>query len=65
VVLDAEVAESGVAPEEIRARIARTLSVMRAAIDEGLRGEVRSPPASPAGARAGSGRTARACWGRA
>jgi L-serine dehydratase len=42
VVLDAEVAESGAAPEEIRARIARTLTVMRAAIDEGLRGEVRS-----------------------
>jgi L-serine dehydratase len=42
VVLDAEAAESGVAPEEIRARIARTLTVMRAAIDEGLRGEVRS-----------------------
>jgi L-serine dehydratase len=42
VVLDAEAAESGVAPEEVRARIARTLTVMRAAIDEGLRGEVRS-----------------------
>jgi L-serine dehydratase len=42
VVLDAEAAESGVAPEEIRDRIARTLTVMRAAIDEGLRGEVRS-----------------------
>jgi L-serine dehydratase len=42
VVLDAEVAESGATEEEVRARIARTLSVMRAAIDEGLRGEVRS-----------------------
>jgi L-serine dehydratase len=42
VVLEAESAESGVPPEQIRARIARTLQVMRAAIDEGLKGEVRS-----------------------
>jgi L-serine dehydratase len=42
VVLDAEVAESGATEAEVRARIARTLSVMRAAIEEGLRGEVRS-----------------------
>jgi L-serine dehydratase len=42
VVLDAETAESGATEEEVRARIARTLSVMRAAIEEGLRGEVRS-----------------------
>ncbi|HKP75376.1 MAG TPA: L-serine ammonia-lyase, iron-sulfur-dependent, subunit alpha [Longimicrobiaceae bacterium] len=42
VVLAAEAAESGIAPEEIRARIARTLQVMRDAIDEGLKGQVRS-----------------------
>ncbi|MDQ3521102.1 MAG: L-serine ammonia-lyase, iron-sulfur-dependent, subunit alpha [Gemmatimonadota bacterium] len=42
VVLDTESAESGIAPEQIRARIGRTLSIMRAAIDEGLKGEVRS-----------------------
>ncbi|MDQ3556224.1 MAG: L-serine ammonia-lyase, iron-sulfur-dependent, subunit alpha [Gemmatimonadota bacterium] len=43
VVLQAEAEESGVAPEAIRERISRTLAVMRTAIDEGLRGEVRSP----------------------
>jgi L-serine dehydratase len=42
VVLDTESAESGTPPEEIRARIARTLRIMRGAIDEGLKGEVRS-----------------------
>lgn len=42
VVLDAESRESGVPPEQIRARIARTLDVMRRAIDEGLKGDVRS-----------------------
>lgn len=42
VVLDAESAESGVPAEQIRARIAQTLGVMRRAIDEGLRGEVHS-----------------------
>lgn len=42
VVLETESAESGVPPEQIRARIAQTLGVMRRAIDEGLRGEVRS-----------------------
>ncbi len=42
VVLETESAESGVAPEQIRARIARTLQVMRGAIEEGLKGEVRS-----------------------
>jgi L-serine dehydratase len=42
VVLETESAESGVAPELIRARIARTLQVMRSAIAEGLKGEVRS-----------------------
>jgi L-serine dehydratase len=42
VVLETEARESGARPEEIRARIARTLRVMRGAIDEGLKGEVRS-----------------------
>jgi L-serine dehydratase len=42
VVLDAEAAESGVPAEDIRGRIRRTLQVMRGAIDEGLKGEVRS-----------------------
>jgi L-serine dehydratase len=43
VVLDREVAESGASAEQIRARIRRTLEVMRRAIEEGLKGEVRSP----------------------
>ena len=43
VVLAREVAESGVEAEAIRARIRRTLQVMRGAIGEGLKGEVRSP----------------------
>ena len=43
VVLRMEVDESGVSAEEIRARIRRTLRVMRSAIEEGLRGESRSP----------------------
>lgn len=43
VVLAREATESGVAPEEIRARVRRTLGVMRRAIEEGLRGDVRSP----------------------
>ena len=42
-VLEAEVAESGQSREEIVARIRKTLTVMRAAIDEGLEGDVRSP----------------------
>lgn len=42
VVLDTESAETGVAPEAVRARIAQTLTVMRRAIAEGLKGEVRS-----------------------
>jgi len=42
VVLAAEAAESGVAPADIRARIARTLRIMREAIGEGLKGEMRS-----------------------
>ena len=43
VVLDAEATESGVAAEQIRERIRRTLGVMREAIAEGLKGNVRSP----------------------
>lgn len=43
VVLDAEAEESGVPAEQIRARISRTLEVMRSAIEEGLKGDVRSP----------------------
>lgn len=43
VVLATESDESGVPPEQIRARIGRTLAVMRSAIDEGLKGEARSP----------------------
>jgi L-serine dehydratase len=43
VVLDAEAAESGVPAEQIRARVGRTLEVMRRAVDEGLKGEVHSP----------------------
>lgn len=42
VVLETEAAESGVPAEQIRARISRTLQVMRGAIEEGLKGEVRS-----------------------
>lgn len=42
VVLDTEVRETGVPAEQIRARIARTLQIMRRAIDEGLEGKVRS-----------------------
>jgi L-serine dehydratase len=42
IVLALEVEETGVAPEAIRARIRRTLEVMRRAIDEGLEGNVRS-----------------------
>jgi L-serine dehydratase len=43
VVLAEESAETGVPEAEIRERISRTLSVMRSAIDEGLKGDVRSP----------------------
>ncbi|HEX8904084.1 MAG TPA: L-serine ammonia-lyase, iron-sulfur-dependent, subunit alpha [Longimicrobiaceae bacterium] len=42
VVLASESAESGVPAADIRARIARTLGVMRGAIEEGLKGEARS-----------------------
>ncbi len=43
VVLDAEAKETGAAPDAIRARVRRTLQVMRDAIEEGLEGDVRSP----------------------
>ncbi len=43
VVLETEARETGVAPEAIRARVRRTLEVMRGAIQEGLKGEVHSP----------------------
>lgn len=43
VVLAAEVDESGVPAEQIRARVVKTLGVMRSAIAEGLKGDVRSP----------------------
>jgi L-serine dehydratase len=43
VILRLEVDETGVSAEQVRERIRRTLGVMRDAIDEGLRGEVRSP----------------------
>ncbi|HEX8697181.1 MAG TPA: L-serine ammonia-lyase, iron-sulfur-dependent, subunit alpha [Longimicrobium sp.] len=42
VVLETEAAETGVPPGQIRERVARTVRVMRGAIDEGLKGEVRS-----------------------
>src|SRR5690606_29668120 len=43
VVLAMEVEETGVPAADIRARVHRTIRVMRDAIDEGLRGESRSP----------------------
>ncbi len=43
VVIRSEMAESGRPREEIRERIARTLAVMRGAIEEGLQGDMRSP----------------------
>ncbi len=43
VVLRAEAAESGRGEDEIRGRVRKTLRVMREAIDEGLKGDVRSP----------------------
>jgi L-serine dehydratase len=42
-VLEAEMAESGAGAEEIRGRIRKTLAVMRDAVEEGLKGDVRSP----------------------
>lgn len=43
VVVAMEARESGIEAEAIRARVRRTLEVMRSAIAEGLKGEVRSP----------------------
>lgn len=43
VVLETESSETGRSQKEIVARIRKTLEVMRAAIDEGLKGEARSP----------------------
>ena len=43
VVLRTEMEESGRGEEEIRGRIRKTIAVMREAIDEGLKGDVRSP----------------------
>ena len=43
VVLQMEVDETGTTREQVRERIRHTLRVMRSAIDEGLKGEVRSP----------------------
>lgn len=43
VVLGREAAETGRSEAEIRARVLRNLTVMRAAIAEGLKGDVRSP----------------------
>ena len=43
VVLQMEMDETGATREQVRERIRRTLRVMRSAIEEGLRGEVRSP----------------------
>ncbi|HSJ06824.1 MAG TPA: L-serine ammonia-lyase, iron-sulfur-dependent, subunit alpha [Longimicrobiales bacterium] len=43
VILQLEVDETGVAAEAVRARIRNTLTVMRGAIEEGLKGDVRSP----------------------
>jgi L-serine dehydratase len=43
VVLRMEINETGATAEQVRDRIRRTLRVMGSAIEEGLRGEVRSP----------------------
>lgn len=43
IVLQKEVDETGVAAADIRERVRHTVRVMREAIDEGLKGEVRSP----------------------
>lgn len=42
-VLHAETEETGATAAQVRARIGRTLTVMRSAIAEGLKGEARSP----------------------
>jgi L-serine dehydratase len=43
VILQVEVDETGVAADSVRARVRHTLTVMRDAIEEGLKGDVRSP----------------------
>ena len=43
VILRMEVDETGVPAEQIRERVRHTIRVMRRAIDEGLKGDVRSP----------------------
>jgi L-serine dehydratase len=43
VVLRMEIDETGATPDQVRDRIRHTLRVMRSAIEEGLRGDVRSP----------------------
>src|SRR5689334_11784784 len=43
VVLAREAEETGVPAEQVRERVRVTLKVMRGAIEEGLRGEARSP----------------------
>jgi L-serine dehydratase len=43
VILAREVEETGATAEQVRDRIRRTITVMRSAIDEGLKGESRSP----------------------
>ena len=43
VILAREVDETGFTADQVRARIRHTLGVMRGAIDEGLKGNVRSP----------------------
>src|SRR5690625_2856348 len=49
VVLALEAQESGRRPDEIRGRIRKPLGIMRSAIEEGLRGEVRSASGLPGG----------------
>jgi L-serine dehydratase len=43
VILQVEVDETGVPADSVRARVRHTLTVMRDAIEEGLKGDVRSP----------------------
>jgi L-serine dehydratase len=43
IVLRAEVEETGVSADVVRKRVHHTISVMRQAIEEGLKGDVRSP----------------------
>ncbi len=42
-ILETEAEESGRTEEEVRARIRKTMRVMREAVEEGLKGDVRSP----------------------